>query len=138
MSKKKCTDGRRNNKPPKEHQFKKGQSGNSKGRTKGSKSVKTAFSEELLSMIPITENGKSKDITKLQAIIKKLINTPLQKEDVLTMFKILSLAKEYLPEESLEDEENQEIDISSLTMEEKKLFHELLIKTLSDPKSRYR
>ena len=51
MSKKKCTDKRRNNTPPKEHQFKPGQSGNILGRPRKKKSsfaddIKFVFGRE--------------------------------------------------------------------------------------------
>lgn len=45
-------------KPPKEHQFQKGQSGNRKGRTKGSRGLKTDLNDELNATIAIKFNGK--------------------------------------------------------------------------------
>jgi hypothetical protein len=44
-------------KPPREHQFKPGQSGNPKGRPRGSKSFTTLLVEELGTKITIQENG---------------------------------------------------------------------------------
>ena len=61
-------------KPPPQTQFKPGQSGNAKGRPKGSKNSKTVFEKELRTPIPVTENGKRKKITKLEAIIKHTVN----------------------------------------------------------------
>jgi len=61
-------------KPPRQTQFKPGQSGNAKGRPKGSKDSKTVFAKELRTPIPVTENGKRKKITKLEAIIKHTVN----------------------------------------------------------------
>ncbi len=61
-------------KPPRQTQFKPGQSGNAKGRPKGSKNSKTVFEKELRTPIPVTENGKRKKITKLEAIIKHTVN----------------------------------------------------------------
>ena len=57
-------------KPPKEHQFKPGQSGNPKGRPKGSKNLATDVSEELSETVPVREGGKVKHITKQRALIK--------------------------------------------------------------------
>lgn len=60
-------------KPPKDKQFKPGQSGNCRGRPKGSKSFSTALEAELQSFIPITENGKRRMISKMRAIAKQII-----------------------------------------------------------------
>lgn len=60
-------------KPPKSGQFKPGQSGNKKGRPKGSKNFKTDLAEELAETISITEGGKPKKITKQKAIIKSTV-----------------------------------------------------------------
>ncbi len=61
-------------KPPKATQFKSGQSGNTKGRPKGSKNFAAVINKELNSKIPITENGNRKQITKREAIAKQLVN----------------------------------------------------------------
>ena len=44
--------------PPKDKQFKKGQSGNPKGRPKGSRNFRTDLQEELQMQVQVTENGK--------------------------------------------------------------------------------
>ena len=60
--------------PPREHQFKPGQSGNPKGRRRGSKSLSTILAQELDEVITIKENGTTRRITKRQAIAKQLMN----------------------------------------------------------------
>lgn len=60
-------------KPPKNTQFKKGQSGNPKGRPKGIKNLTTDLQEELESKIQITEDGKTFAVSKQRALIKTLL-----------------------------------------------------------------
>jgi hypothetical protein len=60
-------------KPPKHTQFRKGTSGNPKGRGKGVRNFATEIEEDLNSSVPVTENGKHKRYTKRKAIAKRLV-----------------------------------------------------------------
>jgi hypothetical protein len=60
--------------PPKSGQFKKGQSGNSKGRRKGSKLFAEIVSDALDEKVTINENGSRKMITKREALAKQVAN----------------------------------------------------------------
>ncbi|QWE17157.1 DUF5681 domain-containing protein [Polynucleobacter sp. AP-Nino-20-G2] len=60
--------------PPKTTQFKKGESGNPKGRPKGSRSLQTILVEELKSSVTIHENGRSKTVKKGEVIAKQMVN----------------------------------------------------------------
>lgn len=60
--------------PPKTTQFKKGESGNPKGRPKGSRSLQTILVEELKSSVTIHENGRSKTVKKGEVIVKQMVN----------------------------------------------------------------
>jgi hypothetical protein len=61
-------------KPPQHSRFKKGQSGNPKGRPKRSESFARLARRTLDERIVIKENGERRTITKLQAALKQLIN----------------------------------------------------------------
>ena len=64
--------------PPASGQFKKGQSGNKKGRPKGSKNFLTLLEHELGQTITVNENGKKKVITRMQAMVKRMVADALQ------------------------------------------------------------
>jgi hypothetical protein len=59
-------------KPPREHQFKLGQSGNKPGRPKGAKNEETILSDLFKQKVRISENGKVRKITVLEAILRKV------------------------------------------------------------------
>lgn len=60
-------------KPPKDTRFKKGQSGNPKGRPKRSRNLTTLIREELERKVVLTENGKQYKMTKAEAMTKRLV-----------------------------------------------------------------
>jgi Family of unknown function (DUF5681) len=61
-------------KPPNSTRFRKGQSGNPKGRPRGAKNFSTILAEELQQPVVVRENGRQKAISKLRASIKQLVN----------------------------------------------------------------
>lgn len=64
-------------KPPKHSQFQAGQSGNPKGRKKGTKNTNTLLDSVLNEKILLTENGKTHKISKKEAAIRRLVNKAL-------------------------------------------------------------
>ena len=70
MSKAKTTQDRGYGKPPQEHQFKPGQSGNPKGRPKGSKNFGKQIIDMMEQKIPVTMNGETKRLQANVAIIQ--------------------------------------------------------------------
>src|SRR5450631_367914 len=66
--------------PPKHGRFKKGRSGNPRGRPKKVSSFKTDLAAELQEKLVLTENGKERRITKQRAFIKTLTAAAIKKD----------------------------------------------------------
>ncbi len=61
-------------KPPAHSRFKKGESGNPKGRPKGTLNLETVLMHTLRETVVINENGQRNAVTKLEAAFKQLVN----------------------------------------------------------------
>ncbi len=59
-------------KPPVQSRFKPGQSGNPRGRPRGTRNLKTDLVEELSETLMVTENGRPRRISKQRAMVKAL------------------------------------------------------------------
>lgn len=60
--------------PPRHTQFKKGKSGNPKGRPKASKNVGSMLEEIFFRKIPISDGGVRREVTMLEAILRQVAN----------------------------------------------------------------
>ena len=60
-------------KPPQHTQFKKGQSGNPRGKVEGRKNYRTEFLEELGEKVTVSENGRPRKLSKQTLVIKRLV-----------------------------------------------------------------
>ena len=61
-------------KPPRGSQFVKGQTGNAKGRKKGSQGILTLLEKNLRTEVIINEGGQRKSISKREAIVLQIVN----------------------------------------------------------------
>jgi hypothetical protein len=61
--------------------FKKGKSGNPRGRPRGAKGMKTLLAQELRASITVQQNGKKTRIRQSEALVKRMVNDALQGRD---------------------------------------------------------
>jgi hypothetical protein len=59
--------------PPREHQFRPGQSGNPSGRPKGARNFKSELREELGELVTIRDGERDIQVSKQRALIKSLV-----------------------------------------------------------------
>jgi hypothetical protein len=77
-------------KPPEHTQFKPGQSGNPRGRPKGTNNLKTDLKEELSEKILVREGEQARRVSKQRAVVKALVARTL-KGDARAAGHLLSL-----------------------------------------------
>jgi hypothetical protein len=80
--------------PPRKGWFKPGQSGNRRGRPKGSKNIRTYVNEHLNKKIPIIESGKTREVPRAEAIAIQLVNQAAKGEPK-GLAAVISLTREF-------------------------------------------
>ena len=96
-------------KPPKHSRFKKGRSGNPRGRSKGTKNLKTDLAEELAERIQVTENGRVVALTK-QRVMVKALTAKAMKGDTKAASTLIGLVAQTV---GLDPQEEQDVDLSA-------------------------
>lgn len=121
-------------KPPAEHQFKPGQSGNWNGRRKGSKNTYTLLQEILDQKISVSDNGKQIKISKKIAMLTQLVNKGVQGD----IKAISSLLPHMLVVDMKEEDKDKALAV--LNIDDKKIIENYLsrfdgVKGLEDDNS---
>ncbi|WP_062309662.1 DUF5681 domain-containing protein [Polynucleobacter sinensis] len=88
--------------PPKTTQFKKGESGNPKGRPKGSRGLQNIMVEELKTNVTIHENGRSKTVKKGEVIVKQMVNKAMA-GDHKAAHLVLGVSQQHEYQEALKE-----------------------------------
>lgn len=82
-------------KPPKHTRFQPGQSGNSKGRPKGTRNLSSDLKDELGERIRIREGDQEKSISKQRALVKALVAKAL-KGDTRAATVLIAMVDRYI------------------------------------------
>lgn len=88
--------------PPQHSRWKKGQSGNKKGRPKGQGNLKSDLIMELGEVIRVTEGGKQVKMTKQRAFVKSLVARAI-KGDARASGALLSFVIKHLADEQTDE-----------------------------------
>jgi Family of unknown function (DUF5681) len=99
--------------PPKHSRFKKGRSGNPRGRPRGTPSFKADLAAELQEKLAITENGKERKITKQRAFIKTLTAAAIKK-DIRAVNALLACMRHFGV--GVEEEPTENVDVEDLEL----------------------
>jgi hypothetical protein len=111
-------------KPPLHTRFKKGQSGNGKGRPKGARNLRTELEEELQEKIVVREGQTRKEVSKQRAMLKSLTAKAMQGDTravalvVDMVYRLLHVDAPEMPDTELKDD-----DLSILKNYEKRIRH---------------
>jgi len=82
--------------PPKKYQFKPGQSGNPRGRPKGTRNLGTDLKDILGRRVSIREDGKERRISRQEALLLSLYNKALR-GDVRAATAIINMLSKLAP-----------------------------------------
>jgi len=93
-------------KPPEQSQFKKGKSGNPKGRPKGSRNFSTDLEKVLTTKVTVSENGHPRNVSSQLATLMRLREQAL-KGNARAMDRFIGLAQQQAAEKEASTSETK-------------------------------
>ena len=78
--------------PPKQTRFRKGQSGNPRGRPRGTVNLRTDLAEELSELVQVREAGREYSVSKQRAVLKAMVAKAVS-GDMRAASSLLSLSE---------------------------------------------
>jgi hypothetical protein len=114
-------------KPPLASRFKRGTSGNAKGRPKGSKNLKTLIRDAMTASISIQEGAKTKRVSRIEGVVLRQLQKALMGSDQAAM----AVVKMALQLGFLEDSTDN-FDAVALTMDDEQILSELIARSRKD------
>lgn len=115
-------------KTPTHTRFKPGQSGNKKGRPKGSKNLKTDLKDELNQTISVLMDGKKVKMTKQKAFVKNIVALAL-KQNHKAMTILLNMYTKFLIEEEAGESDE------TLSKTEQEILDEFIASVIAEHKA---
>ena len=106
-------------KPPKDGQFKPGQSGNPKGRPTGTRNLKTDLQDELSEKVQVTSGGKTQTVSKQRAMLMRTSELAM-KGNIRAIELLTKLALQHL------DDDAQTTTDAPLNADEEAIFNGFL------------
>ena len=97
--------------PPVATRFQPGLSGNPRGRPKGARNLSSVIASTLNEKVPVTENGRHRKITKLEAAVKQLVNRAASGEARATQLLFALIAADEAKPPELRNEKFAEADL---------------------------
>ena len=109
--------------PPLASRFKPGTSGNTKGRPKGSKNLKTLIREAMTASISIQEGAKTKRVSRIEGVVLRQLQKALMGSDQAAM----AVVKMALQLRFLEEAESNQTE-ARLSAEDQRVLDQLLLR----------
>jgi hypothetical protein len=116
-------------KPPKSAQFQPGQSGNPKGRKKGSKGMKTLTRETLTAKVIVRTTDGTKKMARIEALMHKFIELAM-KGNPRAMLALFSMYENAIPDRA--DSDGGDISAPPLTETDEAILAELRTLLMSE------
>jgi hypothetical protein len=110
--------------PPKANQFRPGETGNPRGRPKGSRNIRTVLFDVIGKKIAVTENGQTRRLPALEVMLRRLVNDAVR-NDPRAIKLIVSMLDRY------EDRDTSSIapDMDELQAEDREILAQYLPKS---------